>query len=482
MTQKQYQKADSMVFPIVMVVIVGILLNMIGAIFTQKATANTYVVIASTIIGALATIVVYLKFRGTQRCGIAMSAIATTVYISMLLLTDAIFYYMLGAIICVIQMAYLTSKRIIFTSLVIMLIFIFRSFSLTATGAVTLDQAGSLTVIMIFIIVAAFNVTKIWIAFNKENIEVVQDGANQQKLAAERMMHVSENIVTYFDEANEYIGNLSSAVNTSNLSMQNIASNIESTASAIQNQSQMCQDIQTHTQAASEQADVMFKASEHALENVADGAHSMEELHRQAKNVETENKQTVILVDALNKRAEEVSTILNSIVNISSQTNLLALNASIEAARAGEAGRGFAVVADEIRQLSEQTQSATENIATILTELNNDVYSVTTSINRSVASVNQQNSLINEAKDKFDAINNGVNDLMDIISDFKKVIGYITESTDVIANGITDLSANSQEVASASNEGTELMTNAVGNMSKVTSALTNIYNLAQELK
>ena len=125
---------------------------------------------------------------------------------------------------------------------------------------------------------------------------------------------------------------------------------------------------------------------------------------------------------------------------------------------------------------------ATENIASILSELNNDVHSVTTSINRSVDSVEQQNNLINEAKSKFDIINGAVNELMVTITEFNQVISDITESTDVIANGITNLSANSEEVAASSNEGTVLMQEAVESMQKVTAALTNIYNLAQDLK
>lgn len=482
MTQKQYQKADAMVFPIIMVVIVGILLNMVGAVATQKANIGTYVVIVFSVLGILIETIVYKKMKGTSRCGMIMPAVATVIYLVMVLTSTSVFYYMLYSIICVIQMAYLNRKAIIIFSAVVMPVFIFRIFTIAISGIVTFDQAGSCLVIMIFIILATVSVCKAWTAFNKENLEVVQEGAEQQRLAAERMTHVSENIISNFDEANDYIHSLSDAVNTSSSSMQNIALSIEDTAQAVSRQSQMCQDIQSHTQAAGEQTDIMVKASKQALEDIVDGAKTMDELQRQSQNVEKENRETVMHVNALNERTEQVSNILNSIVSISSQTNLLALNASIEAARAGEAGKGFAVVADEIRNLSEQTKAATENIASILSELNNDVHSVTTSINSSVESVGQQNSLINEAKLKFDAINGAVNDLMTIINDFRRVIADITESTDVIANGITNLSANSQEVAASSNEGTVLMEEAVESMHKVTAALTNIYNLAQDLK
>jgi len=94
------------------------------------------------------------------------------------------------------------------------------------------------------------------------------------------------------------------------------------------------------------------EASEQLLETV-----------REFEKFQADMENTAKATRELSSAADEVTSITDTIRDISSQTNLLALNAAIEAARAGDHGRGFAVVADEVRQLAKRTEEATSEIS-----------------------------------------------------------------------------------------------------------------------
>ncbi len=468
MTEKQYRKADSIVFPTALIVMTGIFLNMLGMISGKGATAPLLIPTIVSITGDILAIFIYNKYKGTRLCGRLLTVVVTISCIFMIGCVDALFFYMLASTLFIMQMAYLDEKRIKVSGIAIMPVFIVKSVIVMNKGEASMMEAGTTIIILIFIYATVYLITKILIAFNEENLATAR--------------RVSEELVIHFDEANGYVKTLDDALNTSNLSMQDIASNVESTAQEIQRQSQMCLDIENNTLNAKSQTDTMVQASSKALEDVVLGAEAMDKLHSHAQDVERDNKETAKYVTALIERTKAVEDILGTITSISTQTHLLALNASIEAARAGEAGKGFDVVANEIRTLSEQTKSATEDITGILEELNGDVERVTTSINHSVETIEEQNALIKETKGKFDTIDNAVNQLMVVINDFKRVIDGITDASTVIADGVAELSANSEEVAATSNDGTRIMTQAVTDMSQVKVALNNIYNLAQGLR
>lgn len=188
------------------------------------------------------------------------------------------------------------------------------------------------------------------------------------------------------------------------------------------------------------------------------------------------------VIQSLTAKVEEVKSFVESIINISNQTNLLALNASIEAARAGEAGKGFAVVADEIRQLSEQTKDASANITEIINKLNEDTRRANESIENSVSSVEKQNELIDDTRDKFNAMGEAVELLMKDINVAEESIKKILDSTTVISDNITHLSATGEEVAASSTEGLRMADTTVESMAKCKKVLENIYMLADDLK
>jgi methyl-accepting chemotaxis protein len=91
-------------------------------------------------------------------------------------------------------------------------------------------------------------------------------------------------------------------------------------------------------------------------------------------------RSTTETVSRLGESSRMIGDVVKAITNIAQQTNLLALNATIEAARAGEAGKGFAVVAGEVKELSQETARATEDISRRVEAIQADTTSAVTAI------------------------------------------------------------------------------------------------------
>lgn len=102
---------------------------------------------------------------------------------------------------------------------------------------------------------------------------------------------------------------------------------------------------------------------------------------RQTTDTSEKARHAADKVAQLNEASSRIKEVVGLISDIAEQTNLLALNATIEAARAGDQGKGFAVVASEVKNLANQTQKATEEIAgqitSMLTEITDTSNAVT---------------------------------------------------------------------------------------------------------
>ena len=121
-------------------------------------------------------------------------------------------------------------------------------------------------------------------------------------------------------------------------------------------------------------------ATNDALETVNGTVKGMESIRETIS--ETEKR-----IKRLGERSQEITGIVNLINTISERTHVLALNASMQAAVAGEAGRGFAVVAEEVQRLAESSRNATQQIGTLVGNIQLETNETIATVNRTITQV-----------------------------------------------------------------------------------------------
>ncbi len=207
---------------------------------------------------------------------------------------------------------------------------------------------------------------------------------------------------------------------------EEVSANVTTVAAGVEQAATNLTSVSSHTEQMTATIGEIAGNSEKAR-------HITEEATRQAARITEQMNQ-------LGTAAREIGKVTETITEISSQTNLLALNATIEAARAGAAGKGFAVVANEIKELAQQTATATEDIKT-------RIQGVQTSATSGISEIGKVSQVIHEVSGIVSSIAAAIEEQATVTKDISQNIAEASTGVKDVNQRVAETSQATREIA-----------------------------------
>lgn len=203
------------------------------------------------------------------------------------------------------------------------------------------------------------------------------------------------------------------------------------------------------------------KVVEQSIDSISELADSVTKASETIKNLASET--------------ENIGGILDVIRGIAEQTNLLALNAAIEAARAGEQGRGFAVVADEVRSLAKRTQDATEEIQTMIEQLQSGAHSA-------VSVISSGNDIAQDSVEKSAVVGEALSEISQDITSVSDMSMQIASATEEQSATVDLINKNVDSINQSFADVTETSHQVKGSSSELKAVADDMHNLIKTFK
>lgn len=264
----------------------------------------------------------------------------------------------------------------------------------------------------------------------KEVQEMAERREERKKAREEKLHEIRTNLINDFQ--NKVMNTLKTldggAVNLAAQSRQMISSS-----------SDICSQTESIASRAGEAARTARSSAEFAVslsdsvEKVRETVHRSNQLTGSAVEITRKTDEIFTVLEASTNR---IGDVIQLISDVAEQTNLLALNATIEAARAGDAGKGFAVVAGEVKSLANQTRTATDEISSQISEVQQIASDATkaiqeiTGIIRNISEyTGNMNNVIDEQTRTADRIISGIRASSEAVSDLSSALDSISRAS-----------------------------------------------------
>ena len=257
----------------------------------------------------------------------------------------------------------------------------------------------------------------------------------------EQIGSIIQNVIVVTGKVSTNVHVMSGATESTVHSTGQQLKEIEQVAAALQQLSHSADEVARHAGATADHTKETAKFAEEGGKVVNS---SRETVNRLTDQIQA----TAEKINTLKLSSENIGSVMEVIRSIAEQTNLLALNAAIEAARAGEQGRGFAVVADEVRSLAQKTQTSTEEIESIIIQLQRAADEAHQSMSTSMSSVQETIDTSTKVGESLERIRTNI----DTINDMNHQIANASDEQSSVA---TEVSKNITAIHSLSEKVSE---------------------------
>jgi methyl-accepting chemotaxis protein len=198
--------------------------------------------------------------------------------------------------------------------------------------------------------------------------ELGQGNAVLQTEIAERK-RVEENLHLLMQETQETVNVLSSATCEILAATTQVVAGSAETATAVSETSATVEEVRQTAQLANQKAMQVSDSAQKAAQSSQNGRKSTEDVGTGMNRIRQQMEAIATSMERLSEQSQAIGQIIATVEDLAGQSNLLAVNAAIEAAKAGEHGKGFGVVAQEVKSLAEQSRQATNQVRTILGDI-----------------------------------------------------------------------------------------------------------------